>query len=357
MEPTGAAGMTNTQIKLTKAEFLNRRNEMLLLMLGLPALHAGFGHLNTLEGLVLPAPFWQSKNGQTNPWTMHNITHWCDPEQWTHDPSGSLTGGPLGAKWPVLILTLLAINCEAVRNGKITAASIGESKVKPLFSTSTSTQLDKAINNLLAALQLSTECLSKTLEDRHLVDEPQGRPWLQTPELVAPGEVRIECVPEWDDEWTVSNQSLALLLQQFTTDAGEGNGGCATWSCRAAIGLKASCSTWVITSQKTWTRRRQESGGGKQKGSVMGKGKCVAETESSEAELSGAEEEEEEYANRDESNSVDEEGPESESNQLDVSHEHKSKMAVEIPKSTQKDKSKSRMVVKIPRSAQMDVDQ
>lgn len=41
-----------------------------------------------------------------------------DPERWIHEPSGTLEGGPLGCRWPLLILAFIRISAARLLNNE-----------------------------------------------------------------------------------------------------------------------------------------------------------------------------------------------------------------------------------------------
>ncbi|KAF8594274.1 hypothetical protein BDV93DRAFT_515911 [Ceratobasidium sp. AG-I] len=50
-------------------------------------------------------------------WSLPACLAWANPENWMHEPSGTIEGGPYGCKWPILLLAFLLVSARQLELG------------------------------------------------------------------------------------------------------------------------------------------------------------------------------------------------------------------------------------------------
>ncbi|KAG9120525.1 hypothetical protein FRC07_003938 [Ceratobasidium sp. 392] len=116
-----------------------------------------------LGGYISPK-FYRQVSTKDGAWRLFSLVSWCNPSNWTHDPSGTLIVRRYGVKWPVLILVFLRLNQLLIANPE---KPLPESYkgVDIEFSQRDAQEIYIAAESLLAKLLESAELLQSSLGD------------------------------------------------------------------------------------------------------------------------------------------------------------------------------------------------
>ncbi|KDN41817.1 hypothetical protein RSAG8_07188, partial [Rhizoctonia solani AG-8 WAC10335] len=121
----------------------------------------------------LPLVFFDWRDLNHAAWCLTTIIQWCQPRHWLHSESQTVFGGPLGIKWPIIILGHLRhqvnrfvhLNDRWLSHYKPLSGDLS-ADIKLVFERTDIEQIDATIDDLFAALKESTLRLQSTLEAR-----------------------------------------------------------------------------------------------------------------------------------------------------------------------------------------------
>ncbi|KDN33576.1 hypothetical protein RSAG8_13332, partial [Rhizoctonia solani AG-8 WAC10335] len=100
---------------------------------------------------------------------LNSLTHtleWCSAYRWTHKLSGTLKGGSMGIKWPVILLIHLRNNVHRFLTQPERMRAHYRAEIDPSFLDKEIEHIDSTIESLCIALDGSSETLSHSVQQR-----------------------------------------------------------------------------------------------------------------------------------------------------------------------------------------------
>ncbi|KAG8685352.1 hypothetical protein FRC11_010726, partial [Ceratobasidium sp. 423] len=150
----------------TEEHWHQRVAKMPHLKKSIPGERESLGQLRDRKGWLSRA-FYEITNKDHSTEGVGPTLDWCDPAHFRHEASNTLEGGPLGAKWPVLMLGHVRRNALLVINEPAkTDAHYGTTPRRIEFVKLYQEYLEIAVEKLLSALQESTSLLESSKAER-----------------------------------------------------------------------------------------------------------------------------------------------------------------------------------------------
>ncbi|KAG8699448.1 hypothetical protein FRC11_013690 [Ceratobasidium sp. 423] len=145
------------------------------LKLEAPSPRACIDHL-VEEGGLLPHSFYDISHPEHFSYGLARLIEWCSPRLLTHTVTRMVFGGPMGVKWPTLLLIHLQLNVFLLADQRSTVEEYYGELVQTgqiIFLLRDLQQIQGAIRTLTTALTESTEILRESLGDRCVLSAVQ----------------------------------------------------------------------------------------------------------------------------------------------------------------------------------------
>ncbi|KDN41892.1 hypothetical protein RSAG8_07109, partial [Rhizoctonia solani AG-8 WAC10335] len=128
---------------------------------------SAFDHLTSYPHLWLTPQFF---NYLDRDHYCHGLTHtlaWCNSRYWLHEPSGTISGGPYGIKWAIMLLILIRYNYKHLANISTNEATPIPDGIRVEWTERDEDQFRAAVNDIATALN-SCSILVETYADREI---------------------------------------------------------------------------------------------------------------------------------------------------------------------------------------------